>query len=260
MELWLVDLDAAAPALEALERDVPRLSTDDRERARRLSDPTEQRFRLTTYLALRVVLERSAGSAVRGQRFARSARGKPRLDGDGPAFSFSHTQRLALIAVAGLPAIGVDLEESRSLAMSPRRREEILAVGSGLSARLPGSAGSDAAVLRAWCRLEAYAKARGQGVSRVLTELGLRETCGRGLAIADIEAGARQPLPMRARWLLRGCAVSPRTPPPSTACWRPQVLAHCDNLQPLRGGGQAKPGLAFKIEIDLSHHAFFRTG
>jgi 4'-phosphopantetheinyl transferase len=192
MELWLVDLDAAAPALEALERDVPRLSTDDRERARRLSDPTEQRFRLTTYLALRVVLERSAGSAVRGQRFARSARGKPRLDGDGPAFSFSHTQRLALIAVAGLPAIGVDLEESRSLAMSPRRREEILAVGSGLSARLPGSAGSDAAVLRAWCRLEAYAKARGQGVSRVLTELGLRETCGRGLAIADIEAGARQ--------------------------------------------------------------------
>jgi 4'-phosphopantetheinyl transferase len=192
MELWLVDLDAAAPALEALEREVPRLSADDHERAKRLSDSRAQQLRLTTYVALRVVLERAAGPMVRGRSFIRSARGKPRLAGDGPAFSFSHTERLALIGVAGLPSIGVDLEESRSLAMSPRRREEILAVGSGLSGRLAGHADSHAPVLQAWCRLEAYAKARGLGISRVLTELGLREARGRQLGTSDIEAASRQ--------------------------------------------------------------------
>jgi phosphopantetheinyl transferase len=191
MELWLVDLNAVAPALEALERDSPRLSTDDCERAGRLSDPCERRCRMAAYTALRVVLERVSGPAVRGQRFIRSARGKPSLH-DGPAFSFSHTERLALFGVARLPAIGVDLEESRVLAMSQRRRDEILAVGSGLAVRPAGDADSHAAVLQAWCRLEAYAKARGLGISRVLTELGLRETRGRQLAIADIESATRQ--------------------------------------------------------------------
>src|SRR5581483_9645150 len=84
MELWLVDLEAAAPALEALEHDVPRLSADDRDRAGRLSDPREKRYRLAAYAALRVVLERVGGPGVRGQRFLRPAGGKPRLR-DGPA-------------------------------------------------------------------------------------------------------------------------------------------------------------------------------
>ena len=76
--------------------------------------------------------------------------------------------------------------------MSQRRREEILAVGAGLAARPAGDADSDAAVLQAWCRLEACAKARGQGVARLLTELGLREARGRQLALADIEGAARR--------------------------------------------------------------------
>jgi 4'-phosphopantetheinyl transferase len=190
-ELWLVDLEAAAPALEAVERDVPRLSADNRSRAGRLSDPRERRHRLAVYVALRVVLERVGGVGVRGQRFIRASGGKPRLRAAGPAFSLAHTGSLALIGVAQSQAIGVDLEETRSLAMSRRRREEILAVGAGLASRSTGDAGSDAAVLQAWCRLEAYAKAKGQGIARVLGELGLREARGRQLAPADIEAAAR---------------------------------------------------------------------
>jgi 4'-phosphopantetheinyl transferase len=192
MELWLVDLDAAAPALEALERDVPRLSADDRERAKRLSDPRERRYRLAAYTALRGVLERVGGPGVRGQRFIRAAGGKPRLHAAGPAFSLSHTGGLALIGVAQSHTMGVDLEERRALAMSQRRRQEILAVGAGLADRPVGDAGSDADVLQAWCRLEACAKARGQGVARVLGELGLRETRGRQLAPTDIAGAARR--------------------------------------------------------------------
>jgi 4'-phosphopantetheinyl transferase len=191
-ELWLVDLEAVAPALEALERDVPRLPADDRDRAGRLSDQRERRQRLAAYVALRVLLERVDGSGVRGQRFIRPPGGKPRLRAAGPDFSLSHAGSLALIGVARSQAIGVDLEEARTLAMSWRRREEILAVGTGLVTQPAGDAGSDAAVLQAWCRLEAYAKATGLGIARVLGELGLREPHGRQLPPAAIEAAARR--------------------------------------------------------------------
>jgi 4'-phosphopantetheinyl transferase len=191
MQLWLVELDAAAPALEALECDLPRLSADDRDRVGRLSDAREQRHRLAAYMALRVVLERWGGAQVRGQRFIRSSSGKPRLGTAGPAFSLSHSGGLALIGVARSQAIGVDLEQMRTVAMSRRRQEEIEAVGAGFAARLAGDAGSDAGVLQAWCRLEACAKARGQGVARLLSELGLREARGRQLALAAIEDAAR---------------------------------------------------------------------
>jgi 4'-phosphopantetheinyl transferase len=192
MELWLVDLDAAAPALEALERDVPRLAADDRDRAGRLSAARERQHRLAAYMALRIVLERLGGSQVRGQRFIRSASGKPRLGTAGPAFSLSHTGGLALVGVARSQTIGVDLEQARALGMSQRRRQEILAVGAGFAVRSAGEADGEAAVLQAWCRLEACAKARGQGVSRLLGELGLREARGRQRELAAIEASAQQ--------------------------------------------------------------------
>jgi 4'-phosphopantetheinyl transferase len=191
-ELWLVDLEAAAPALEALERDLPRLSGDDRARALRPNDARERRHRLVAYMGLRVVLERVAGAEVRGQRFVRDPRGKPHLGAGGTAFSLSHTDGLALIGVARAGTIGVDLERTRPLRMSSRRREEILAVAAGLAAVPMGDPASDEALLRAWCRLEAFAKARGEGLSHVLGELGLRDAGGRQLPCNQIAAAARR--------------------------------------------------------------------
>jgi len=190
-ELWLVDLEAVAPALEALERDLPRLSGDDRARAQRPHDARERRHRLVAYMGLRIVLERVAGPQVRGQSFLRGPANKPRLGTGGPAFSLSHTDGLALIGVARTDAIGVDLERARPIKMAHRRREEILAVAAGLAAEPLGDASSDAALLAAWCRLEAFAKARGEGLSHVLAELGLREAGGRHLAHGQIATAAR---------------------------------------------------------------------
>ena len=72
MELWLVDLQAAAPALEGLERQTPRLSADDRTRAGRLHDRGERRQRLAAYIALRIVIERMGGAQVRRPRLCRN--------------------------------------------------------------------------------------------------------------------------------------------------------------------------------------------
>lgn len=191
IELWLVDLDAAGSALAQLERTTLRLAADDRRRAAQLHDPDERRHRLAAYVALRVALERFAGPTVRGVKLARAVGGKPYLPGASVAFNLSHAGALALIGVATNGIIGVDLEEARVVRTSGRRRAEIVATGAGLAAAAAGDADDDSVFLRGWARLEAFAKAQGAGVARVLGDLGLRSAAGRTLSIDAIQSGAR---------------------------------------------------------------------
>ena len=192
MDLWLVDLEGSARGLEALERETPRLGADERSRAQRLRDPAEQRYRLAAYTALRIVLERVGGPRLRGRPLIRTPAGKPGLGAEAPSFNLAHTGGMALIGVTRAGAIGVDLETERQIAMSHRRREETIAVGAGLSGHTSGDPGDHSAVLQAWCRIEACAKARGSGVSGLLTELGLRQSGGRRLPLDTIEVSARR--------------------------------------------------------------------
>jgi 4'-phosphopantetheinyl transferase len=197
IELWLVDLKETAPALAALERETPRLSDDDRRRALCLRDAEERRLRLAAYGALRIALERWGGERVRRTAYRRNASGSPSLAGI-PAFSLSHADSVALIGVTSLRAIGVDLEKQRRVRISARRRNEILAAGAGLGCNVVNGPATDRAFLQAWVRLEAYAKALGEGLGRVLDDLQLRAP-GRGaLSLADIEAGARRQAQRRA--------------------------------------------------------------
>ena len=75
---------------------------------------------------------------------------------------------------------------------SRRRREEILAVAAGLASKPAGDPMNDEALLGAWCRLEAFAKARGEGLSHLLGELGLRKAAGRQLPRSEIATAARR--------------------------------------------------------------------
>ncbi len=191
MELWLVDLDRSAAALEALERETPRLASQDRTRAHALDDASERRHRIAAYTALRILLERMAGPAIRGRPFVRGPAGKPHLTGSSARFSLSHTDGLALIGVARAHDIGVDLEMARKVRLSERRRDEMIAAASGLAAKPLDSTVSDAAFLQAWSRLEAYAKALGHGLARTLVDLGLRNR-RLSVPLSEIEAAARR--------------------------------------------------------------------
>lgn len=190
IELWLVDLEGSAPALQALERDTPRLAAQDRDRALAIADPCERRHRLAAYTALRLLLERMAGAHVRGRPLLRGPGGKPRL-GEEVDFSLSHTEGLALIGIARSHAIGVDLERERQVRVSPNRRAAICAAGAGLAAA-PLPEGDSAAFLQAWSRLEAFAKAQGRGLARTFAELGLRGKAQPPTPLGDIEAAARR--------------------------------------------------------------------
>jgi 4'-phosphopantetheinyl transferase len=171
-ELWCVDLGAAGPALHTLEERMPRLSSADRARACDLSDPAVRGEWLATHIALRLLIERAAGTQWRGVTFARGERGKPHLDGTPLAFSISHTPGLALIGLASRGSIGVDIERTRRVRVGEERHVRIEEAGAALTNE-PLPAEGSARFLQAWVRLEALAKADGCGIGRLLTRLGI---------------------------------------------------------------------------------------
>jgi phosphopantetheinyl transferase len=193
VELWLVDLETCADALELLERETPRLSLEEQQRADALRDPRDRRSRLTAYCALRLLLERVAGPGVRGRELVRSVDGKPRLDSGGAEFSLSHIDDLALIAVSPAMPLGVDLEKVRPVKMGPRHLAEISAIGKGLGDKPLPALGAERAFLQAWTRLEAFTKARGRGLAQTLANVGARGRGGaRRLSPAELQVRARR--------------------------------------------------------------------
>lgn len=192
IEIWLVDLEKSAQALETLEKDTPRLAADECRRANAIGDLRERRHRLATYTALRIVLERVAGNGVRGLPFARHRGGKPRLDLGGAEFSLAHIDGLALIGVSSKLPLGVDLERMRPVKTTSRRLAEISAIGAGLSDKPLPTLGTERTFLQAWARLEAFAKARGRGLAQTLTDVGLRGRERRTFSLIELEARARK--------------------------------------------------------------------
>jgi 4'-phosphopantetheinyl transferase len=186
-EIWLIDMQRSAPVLAELEREVPRLTPQDRRRTIAIQDPHKRHERIAIATALRILLERMAGPQAAKAPFVAGTGGKPRLADGSVQFSLSHIDGYALIGLTRTGEIGVDLERDRPLRMSERRRAELMAAAVGLAGKLAGTS-PDARFLHAWCRLEAFAKARG-GLGRTLADLGLRS--GRQRTSAEIEAAAR---------------------------------------------------------------------
>jgi 4'-phosphopantetheinyl transferase len=200
-ELWCVDLTAAAPALNAIEQRIPRLSADDRARATQFSDARVRDDWLATHIALRVLIERAVGPEWRAAAFTRAARGKPQLDGAPIGFSLSHARGVALIGLTPTGSIGVDVERPRDVRIAAGRRAAIEAAGAALGGPLAGD--GSARFLHAWVRLEAYAKADGCGVGRLLTRLGI-------LGVAAAERATASGMLGRMEDVARGVAAGVR--------------------------------------------------
>ena len=175
--LWLADLDACAPGLEAIAAshrlipsaiEAPTHADDRRKRVARLA--------LRTILATEVGLERAR------QPFVFGPAGKPALQpAPGPgafrqvSFSIAHSEHLALIALADGDPVGVDIEGSRQVRISADRRRLLEAAAQRLAPEraLPDGP-PDRRFLQSWVRLEALAKATGEGISALFGRLDLR--------------------------------------------------------------------------------------
>jgi 4'-phosphopantetheinyl transferase len=179
LEIFFVDLVRSEAALDAEERQTPRLSEADLARAHTIADEEGRRLWRAARIATRIVLERTAGESLRGVPFQIGSGGRPGLADGAPHFSISHSGDAALVAVAKAMPVGIDLErKDRALQMSDDRRLRIIRAAGRLNPALPLSARRDTDVLAAWVRLEAVAKALGTGIGSLLTKEGVIGAAG----------------------------------------------------------------------------------
>lgn len=189
LDVWLVDLDGAREALEAIEIAAPRLSNEDAVRGAGFADPRHGTRWRAARIALRIAIERIGGPALRGVPFVVEAQGRPTLPGSGIVFSLAHAMSPeaahALIAVGTAGPLGCDIERERAIAMNAERLARLRRAGEALSP--PGRAISSE--IEAWVRLEVLGKADGRGIWPVLDAAGVHGA--RTLTAQETAAGVR---------------------------------------------------------------------
>jgi len=160
-ELWMVSL-ATAPSAA----DIDLLSQEERAKASRFAFSRDERRYLGAHVALRKILARSVGDHPARLQFSTGGFGKPMLVHErSRPFSLSHSDDLALIAMAKEFEIGVDVESNRPVpgfeALAARHftesEQDELMMHTGTA--------RNAAFLRCWTRKEACVKAVGSGLS-----------------------------------------------------------------------------------------------
>ena len=224
--VWFADLGRHLDAIEDEERRCPRLSADEIVRAERTS-PDQRRLWRASHIALRDILERCCGPAVRRVPFASKAGGRPELDlelvavGDGArvSFSLSHTADVALIAVSRIGPIGVDIEAVHYRAFPEARRKKIESIAVDITGGHPLPSDADRRFLQAWTRVEALSKADGRGVLYTLNSEGAAAQVGAGqpvnaFVVRDLDVGAGYCASIAGAGLPDVMAVKTYVPPP----------------------------------------------
>lgn len=159
--VWVLPLVAAASDSEGV---YPDLTLEERARAGRYKVDSARRQFAASRALLRQVLGAHLGVAPLDVPIAFTGAGKPVLAGGELHFNVTHTDGLALIALAHQP-VGIDVERVRSIAdpeglvrrfFSPHERETYLALPEALR---------PAGFFRGWTCKEALIKASGLSVA-----------------------------------------------------------------------------------------------
>lgn len=170
VDVWVVELDVRADA----ELDAAALSRQEAERYAGL-DHEARAIAVTTRAVLRHVLGKRLGVAPEHVQIAEGDDAKPALAGGDLEFNVTHSDRIALIAVAQV-AVGIDIERVETIApdefddlvafvLTPRELDELVCLPE--RDRL-------AAYYRVWTRKEGFVKATGEGIAgRPLPEVGV---------------------------------------------------------------------------------------
>jgi 4'-phosphopantetheinyl transferase len=167
VDVWLISCDGAGD-LGAYNV----LSEEERKRAQDFMFPEHRQRFVRAHVCLRQILHRYTAVPPDALRFGCGESGKPFLEnGGGPfplSFNLSHSAHLAVVAVAAVSEIGVDVEQIRPLpdweeiARSSFHPAEMEWVGAAAADR------RTEAFFQVWTAKEAYIKASGQGLARPL--------------------------------------------------------------------------------------------
>jgi 4'-phosphopantetheinyl transferase len=195
LELWLVSLAQGSESDDGAEL----LDAQERARAARFAFERDRRRYIDAHVALRRLLAERTGRRPGALEFEIGAFGKPRLAGMPRfAFSLSHSEDLALIALAdGVDPgveIGVDLERVRPLHDLDALALQCLTAAERLQLAALPAPQRPLAFLQCWTRKEACLKALGTGLqiepsivdvgahaqaslARIATPSGTRQVC-----------------------------------------------------------------------------------
>lgn len=135
---------------------------------------TERDVAASVHAALRDRLAAWVGRPLAQSDFLVGEHGKPRLAMPGPEFSIAHSGNFGLIGISAAGPIGVDIEVVRPLRMTQERQKRLIAAAAEFGPPLcDAESFPERMVLQAWVRLEAIAKATGEGMGSLLTRVGI---------------------------------------------------------------------------------------
>jgi 4'-phosphopantetheinyl transferase len=162
VRVWRIPLRHGDATVERL---FATLSVDERARARRLRRPAQDRF-IVAHGAMRDIIGRGIGLAPDAVAFHFGPHGKPSLAPNAAdlRFNLSHSADLALLAVACGREVGVDLERIRETADITRLARRFFSAEACAELQCFPPEARRRAFFAHWTRVEAFVKARGEGL------------------------------------------------------------------------------------------------
>jgi len=175
VDIHCVSLEVGAGRLAALER---LLSPEEQARAARFRFLGDRRHFVACRGALREILAGVTRLDPAQLKFSYNPFGKPALMDSDVSFNVSHSNGLALYAVARSREVGVDVESIDPKFADQQIPESLFTPGEVATLRgLPVHLQTEAFFL-CWARKEAYVKARGIGLSLPLSSFDVTLTPG----------------------------------------------------------------------------------
>lgn len=171
------------------------LDDNERERAARFHRESDRARFVAAHARLRHTLARYMNADPAALVFTRGAHGKPYLTEHPLQFNLSHSNDLALVAVARTRAVGVDVETVRAEVAQEAVAERYFSEGEVRVLRSLPPAEQAGAFFACWTRKEAYVKGRGMGFALPLASFDVSLRPGepaRLLAVRGDTAGSAQ--------------------------------------------------------------------
>ena len=203
VHVWRSELDAVAD--DDVERLAGTLAADERARADSFVFAPDRRRFIVGRAALRSVLAGYLGIAPAAVALGRTPQGRPTLTGahaGALAFSVSRSAGLALCAVTIGRDVGVDVERIMGGVAQDLLHDRVLSPAELTALRALAPAARERAFFAVWTRKEAYAKARGLGLSLPFEQFTMTTDLG---AAALVAAADDDPL----RWTLCDLEAGP---------------------------------------------------
>ena len=203
VHVWCASLDLPALSVQSLQRT---LGAAELDRAGRFYFQRDRQRFIVAHGLLRVILGCYLDTEPKQLRFCNGPYGKPALDTTSSQatlnFNLSHSDGLALYAIARGREVGIDLERFRPVAGAEQIAKSFFsAQENDTLCALPHTQKREA-FFNCWTRKEAYLKACGDGLTRHLNEIDVSLAPGEPARLLSIENNPQQV----SRWTLHELA------------------------------------------------------